>query len=258
MADVHRDSVLVLRETYWYHVQDLPGIGTVGLPGDPEPGRAGEGWDFRPDGKTDAYLAGVSFKGKRVLEVGPASGFWTAELERRGADVLALEIDDAHAWDFVPNAAVDLEPMLPERAAIMTGVKKGWHLARAAHGLTRAEIVYGHAEQPPADRGRFDILMLGCVLLHTRSPFTILERCAALTDETVVIVERHFAALGDEPVCRLAASIENQIWGTWWDFTPAYFERALRLLGFSQVSVSFHEQIYRDLSLPLYTVVGRR
>ena len=103
----------------------------------------------------------------------------------------------------MPNAAVDLAAELPDRAAVMTGVKQSWHLSREAYGLTRAEIVYGHAEQPPVDRGRFDILMLGCVLLHTRHPFTILERCAALTDETAIVVERHFAELGDEPVCRL-------------------------------------------------------
>ena len=55
---------------FWYHVQDLPGLGTVG--------EAGEGWDFREPGNADAYLGGVTVEGKRVLEVGPGSGFWTA------------------------------------------------------------------------------------------------------------------------------------------------------------------------------------
>ena len=55
-----------------------------------------------------------------------------------------------------------------------------------------------------------------------------------------------------------ASSVENQDWGTWWDFTPSFFERALRLLGFPEVTVTYHKQLYQQIPLPMFTVVGRR
>ena len=68
---------------------DLPGFGVI--PGE---------WDLR--GRTDQYLDNYLFGGKRVLEVGPASGFLTFEMEARGATVVCLEVSDETAWDFVP------------------------------------------------------------------------------------------------------------------------------------------------------------
>ncbi|MEO7836543.1 MAG: hypothetical protein ABIS21_02740, partial [Acidimicrobiales bacterium] len=50
---------------FFYHFMDLPGHGPVG----------DEGWDLRPG--IDNYLAGVELAGRRVLEIGPASGFLT-------------------------------------------------------------------------------------------------------------------------------------------------------------------------------------
>jgi hypothetical protein len=42
----------------------------------------------RPVGSTrpvDDYLGHVELRGKRILEIGPASGFLTVEMEKRGA-----------------------------------------------------------------------------------------------------------------------------------------------------------------------------
>src|SRR5262245_59022582 len=67
------------RDFYWYHCIDL-GNGIV------------------TDGDYDMtqYLAHYGFPddlhGKRVLDVGRASGFFSFEFERRGADVTATEI----------------------------------------------------------------------------------------------------------------------------------------------------------------------
>ena len=74
----------------FYHVMDLPGYGLT------------EGqWDLRAG--ADAYLGGFEFSGKRVLEIGPASGFLTFEMERRGADVVCFDVAEEIGWDFVPH-----------------------------------------------------------------------------------------------------------------------------------------------------------
>jgi len=80
---------LCLADCDFYHSMSIPGVGEiVGL------------WDLRET--VDDHLGRIDFAGKRVLEIGPASGFLTIEMERRGADVVAVELPDGVGWDFVP------------------------------------------------------------------------------------------------------------------------------------------------------------
>jgi 2-polyprenyl-3-methyl-5-hydroxy-6-metoxy-1,4-benzoquinol methylase len=82
----------------FYHTMDIPGLGLVqGI------------WDLR--GYVDQYLGQMALAGKRVLEIGPASGFLTVEMEKRGAGVVAIEIPDEAEWDFVPYPASVMEPI---------------------------------------------------------------------------------------------------------------------------------------------------
>jgi hypothetical protein len=69
----------------FYHTVEIPGRGVV----------HGQ-WDLRKH--VDDYLGGYCFVGKRVLEIGPASGFLTFEMERRGADVVASKVPDEPGW----------------------------------------------------------------------------------------------------------------------------------------------------------------
>jgi O-methyltransferase len=63
-------------------------------------------WDLRET--ADQYLGEVDFSGKRVIEVGPASGFLSFHMERKGAQVTAIEPPMDIFWDLVPRAGVDL------------------------------------------------------------------------------------------------------------------------------------------------------
>ena len=66
-------------DCYFYHTMELPGHGVI----------EGRDWDLR--GRVDEYLGNVAFAGKRVLEIGPASGFLTFEMEKRGGEVISVE-----------------------------------------------------------------------------------------------------------------------------------------------------------------------
>src|SRR5712675_3463859 len=89
-------SVTDISECYFYHVTDLPGYGQVG-----------EEWDLR--GREESYLGGVSFEGKRVLELGTASGYLCRFMESKGADVIGFDLPADRSWDLVPFAGMDLE-----------------------------------------------------------------------------------------------------------------------------------------------------
>lgn len=71
--------VASVEECHFYHAMEIPGVGLVG-----------EDWDLR--GGEDDYLGHVELEYRRVLVIGPASGFLTFFMESRGADVVAVEL----------------------------------------------------------------------------------------------------------------------------------------------------------------------
>ena len=73
-------SVSSVDQCNFYHSTDILGVGLV------------EGqWDLRA-GCGD-YLGGYDFTGKRVLEIGPATGFLTFQVEKTAREVVAVVID---------------------------------------------------------------------------------------------------------------------------------------------------------------------
>ena len=50
------------------------------------------------------YLGGVDFRGRRVLDVGCASGILSFYMERQGAEVVSFDLDKNGDWDMVPFA----------------------------------------------------------------------------------------------------------------------------------------------------------
>jgi SAM-dependent methyltransferase len=144
-------------DCYFYHTMELPGHGVI----------EGRDWDLR--GRVDEYLGKAAFAGRRVLEIGPASGFLTFEMERRGGDVVSVEVTGDHSWDFVPYPAARLEEVFGSRRIVMQQLKNSYWFSHAAH-QSKAKIYYGNVYNLPAALGEFDIAVMGSVLLHCRDP----------------------------------------------------------------------------------------
>ena len=234
-------------DCHFYHVMEIPGHGVVG-----------EQWDLR--GKERAYLGDVPLRGKRVLEIGPASGFLTFHMEAEGAEVVAVELAPDADWDFVPHARLDLEAAVRERRPMMELVRNGFWFAHERHG-SGARVHYGSAYDLPVELGHFDVAILGSVLLHTRDPLRIVEGCARLAD-TVVITDAHDKSLDGDPLARLVPRPDSAEWDTWWYFSPKLFVSFLGVLGFTDTAVTVHTQRFvggeGSVDLPLFTVVARR
>ena len=154
-------------DCYFYHTMELPGRGVI----------EGRDWDLR--GRVDEYLGNVDFAGQRVLEIGPASGFLTFEMEKRGADVISVEVTDEHGWDFVPYPDARLEEVFGPRRIVMQQLKNSYWFSHAAL-QSKAKVYYGDAYNLPAALGEFDIAVMGSVLLHCRDPLRIVEQCGKI------------------------------------------------------------------------------
>src|SRR5262249_56258160 len=88
-------------------------------------------WDLRR--AVDEYLGKVSFAGRRVLEIGPASGFLTFEMEKRGAEVVSVEVTAEHGWDFVPYPASKLEEVFGPPQILMQRLNNSSCFSHSPH-----------------------------------------------------------------------------------------------------------------------------
>jgi O-methyltransferase len=230
-------------DCYFYHTMELPGRGVI----------EGKDWDLR--GRVDEYLGNVNFAGKRVLEIGPASGFLTFEMENRGADVISVEVTDEHGWDFVPYPGARLADVFGPRAIVMQQLKNSYWFSHAAL-QSKARVYYGDAYNLPAALGEFDIAVMGAVLLHCRDPLRIVEQCAKRA-KLLIIVDKFHPDVEGAAICRLAPTRENLLWHTWWHFSTQFFTQFLAVMDVTATETSTHQQYHRGKAHKLFTVVGR-
>ena len=231
-------------ECDFYHVVELPGGELTKAQ-----------WDLRET--ADQYLGGVDFAGKRVLEIGPASGFLSFHMERRGARVFCVEPPMDAFWDLVPwpDAGATQQGFAAHIARIRNSF---WYL----HGLYRSKVECYEADlyNLPSGLPRFDTAVFGSVLLHCCSPVKMLQAVGNLVDGQIVVTERFFAELADQPVCRLLPSRENGVRETWWEFSPLFFQQYLGIIGFPRCTVTRHRQWYAagDSWIDMFTIVASR
>jgi SAM-dependent methyltransferase len=237
-------KVTDIRDCSFYHVMDIPGHGRVG----------GE-WDLR-DG-VDAYLGRATFKGQRVLEIGPASGFLTFEMERRGASVVSVEVPDDLPSDYVPYPAGRMAPIYPKRRESMRRLKSAYWFGHALNGSS-AQLFEGNVYDLPPELGRFDLGLMASVLLHCHSPLKIIEQCARFTDQ-IIITDLFSPELEGNPDCRLLPTAENFVWHTWWSFSTTFFTQFLGAMGFTTQTVSRHFQKHLRHGMgEFFTIVAKR
>lgn len=214
-------------------------------------------WDLRPT--VEAYLGGFDFAGKSVLEVGPASGFLSFHMERAGAAVTAIEPAMARLWDAAPVPGFDYTAWREEFGAAIRGVRNSfWYLHHHYHSSVR--LLEADPEHLGADAGDFDVGLFAAVLLHCRSPMSILEGCARRVRQTVIVTELYDAALGELPVCHLLPRPNVAQVDTWWALSPAFVVNALALLGFphARVTTHHHKRETDGAMVPMFTVVANR
>ena len=240
-------------ECCFYHHMDLPGLKEVG-----------KGWDLR---KTiDDYLGRFDFRGKRVLDVGTASGFLTFEMENRGAEVVSFDIANGAHYQLVPFRAkgFNVAKMQASFEKVVDPIHNGYWLA---HRLlrSRARVYYGDIYNIPDEIGRFDVVLLGMILPHLREPFYALAQTARLSRDVVIITQQ--APKDQVPIAYFIPNTrmnpdDFEPYGAWWVFSEGCLREMLEVLGFKIESSTrqMHMCTGRDPASPeeCLTIVARR
>lgn len=202
------------REHPWYHVLELsPELTTSGM------------FDLRP--YVDAYGLPDRMEGMRVLEVGTWDGFWAFEMERRGAQVTAIDVDDERDLDIPPRRRPREWP------TVRRG--DGFRLAREILGSSVERIECSVYDAKPEDFGTFDVVFCGSVIMHLRDQMLALERIAELCDGLFISAEEYDRAAGlmPLPMARYLADRDKAV--VYWLPSIKTWRRMMWTAGFDDV-----------------------
>lgn len=235
-----------LGDCYFYHSWDIPGWGHVD----------GE-WDLRGD--THGYLGHVDLGGRRVLELGPASGYLSFWMEKQGAEVVSIDVADDFVFDVAPFASIDRQAMSNGFVGAQRQVQNSYWLSHKAMN-SRNKVHYGSGYRIPAALGQFDVGVMASVLLHNANPVAILDQMAQRVSKTLIIADLYHDAADRDglPTIQFYPSTANGVWHTWWRFSAKFFEEALGIMGFRVVRHITTTQLYRGQSYALHTTVAER
>lgn len=198
----------------WYHTIDLgQGVVTPGI------------YDHRPC--LGFYGIPADLYGKTALDVGAASGFFSFEMERRGARVTAVDLPAWFDHDFGPRYQPDQTP-----ASGLRYLREPFNLARQALGSQVEKREASIYELTPEIHGVHDLVFCGSLLLHLTDPIRALWRLRAVTGELAIIATVIHPTADKAP---LALYSGHQAGFVWWLPNRPCLEAMLVSAGFSAV-----------------------
>jgi tRNA (mo5U34)-methyltransferase len=158
--------------------------------------------------------------------VGTWDGFWAFELERRGAEVVAIDLDHERDLDWPPRRR-------PQ--AYAAGRADNFAVARERLGSRVERVELSVYDLTPERLGTFDLVFCGSVLIHLRDQLLALERIASVTRGTFISAEEYDrpASLFPWSVARLRIDDPSAV--VFWRPSLKAWRRMLWSAGFDRV-----------------------
>jgi tRNA (mo5U34)-methyltransferase len=205
----------------WYHTIDLPdGTSTPGI------------FDTRDCPKHVTWPAEIG--GGRCLDVGTFDGFWSFEMERRGAaEVVAIDVESAEQLDWSDD----------NRQAGPAGVRQllgpgggGFAEAAARLGSKVTRMPKSVYDLDPDQDGTFDVVFCGALLLHLRDPVRALEAMRGVCRGRLLLVEALDAPL-EVLALRMPAARVRPLYNQWYRPNSAALRELVDVAGFTVESM---------------------
>jgi hypothetical protein len=245
-------------ECRWYHTFDVPG-------GDVIRGH----WDYRHN--VDDFFGGYDLRGKSVIEIGPASGYLTVAMEKRGASVVSVDTPLEEVWEAVPRVDIDVNKWLELRRVAQPELRRSWWYAQSLNNCSAKAVYCGIADlRSVANLLHFDTCLIAGVLQHVRYPVDMLWVASRIADE-IIVAERWLPGMEQDkrPIARFVPAIGNDYIDTWWYLSSATVVQALGVFGFEEISRSrFNARLWdmknKDISkdsyreIDMYNAIFRR
>jgi hypothetical protein len=184
-------------------------------------------------------------RGMTVLDVGSATGFFAFEFERRGAEVVSVELPSIADWDM---------PQGPEREETLARLMRG-HGVSSIEELTKVHLhgpfevcrmalgskvsrCYSRVYDLTAARlghDAFDMIFAGDILLHTFSPLAALAALAPLCRDLLVVSQMLASGDAEKPLMLFTGGTRDH--RTWWHPNRRCLEQMLERVGFTSMEL---------------------
>jgi len=218
-------------------------------------------WDLK--GKFLDYIGHLDCKGKRVLDVGCASGFLSFSSEEYGAeDVVSFDMDSAKRQHLLPfhdkPYYLDYDTWVQTQNAFIEQWKNAYWLAHRAFRST-AKVYYGDIYALPEQLGGFDIVILGAILEHLSDPIRALTSVSRIASSMIVINTEVLET--EDRIARFDGDASRPDFDyVFWTYSVGTYRHVLRMLGFEIIRIT--KQDYRHTLLeglyPRTAIVARR
>lgn len=202
----------------WYHTIELPGgVVTEGV------------YDHRP--LVPYYALPEDLSGRSVLDVATFDGFWAFEFEKRGADVVAVDLPRLTEIDFPQPIRDKMLETGMDRA-----MGKGFGLAAEALGSS-VERKWMNIYEIGPELGSFDVVHVADVLLHLERPLEALRAIRSVTRGEARIVDVFDPALANPEGRKLVHYLGGWWTVVWWIPSLDTLAQMVIDAGFSSVTV---------------------
>ncbi len=208
----------------WYHRIDLgDGIETPG--------------HFRMSDYLAPYHFPADMTGMRVLDVGASTGYYAFEFERRGAEVVAIELPSWGDHDWTPRYRRQFaaKPTLERDSIDRVAMLDGFTVVGEALGSTRVQRRFLPIYELSRETlGTFDIVFSGAMLMHVRDPILGVQRMRDCCKDDGRLIISISTTLMDatEPIARFVGEW-NQC--NWWQMSPRGLEEVLKCCDFDRI-----------------------
>lgn len=226
-------------ELEWYHsIELLHGVVTPGFV------------DHRQ--QLDAYGLPEDMHNMRALDVATYDGFWAFEMERRGAEVTAIDIGSWAEFD-IPRL---LRPEAEKSGAAKKITGQGFRIAQELLESRVERHVLSVYELAPEKLGSFDFVFLSDLLLHLRDPQLALENvCSVVKRPGMAVIAEVYnpdlEGFSDIAVSEFAAFGEY----VWWRPSTATLTAMMKLAGFDRAEEVGRLQLKARAEDPIHKVI---
>lgn len=220
----------------WYHVIELPhGVVTPGFV------------DHR--GQVQYYGLPEDMTGMRALDVATYDGFWAREMERRGADVVAIDIETMADVDLPRNWEDEREKVDIDKP---TGA--GFKLAAELLDSKVERRICSVYDLGPDKVGMFDVAICSDLLLHLRDPMKAIENIWRVVKQYAIFADVYEPELEaiDAPVTEFAMADTTAMW---WRPNSYCLRRMMQVARFSRIEEVSRFQLKTDIERDLHKVV---
>jgi tRNA (mo5U34)-methyltransferase len=219
----------------WYHTIDLGnGIVTPGF----------------IDNRETVAKFGIpeDLTGMRCLDIGTYDGFWSFEMERRGAsEVIGIDVDSPAEHDIpLPKRRAALEATGGDIEVLTRdwdsrsadyGLQypgAGFRLAKEVLGSRARREVLNVYDLSPEKVGMFDVVLISQLLLRLRDPQTVLENMFSVCKGMAIVAEPYDKDL--ESLTRpVSEFIGTEMLGVWWAHSIKSMKKIMETAGFERV-----------------------